>query len=206
MKSKEKVAHLTTELENCQAATKKLKKKLEERGKADRYIANWFRVTSSNLYTRRQIVDTKSGFMITVNSIFISVLLGSLYTQLDNDPHLIWGLAPMIIANVASIFYAFFATRPKIAAGTFEKKDVENKTASLNSFDDFYNMPEKDYQWAVKEMTKDTDFIHNTYLKENHKMGVDLAKRYTFIRYSYHIFLVGVVISVTAFALCHLLF
>ena len=83
---------------------KKLKKKLAKiEGYPDRGLETWFRLSSKNLYTRRQIVDTKSSILITVNSIIISVILGSLYTELDNDPHLIFGIVPMIITNLVSI-------------------------------------------------------------------------------------------------------
>ena len=56
-------------------------------GSPERGIETWFRLASKNLYTRRQIVDTKSNILITVNAIIISVVLGSLYPRLSEDSH-----------------------------------------------------------------------------------------------------------------------
>ena len=175
----------------------------DERNASDRYASTWFQVTITNLYARRQIIDTKAGLMITVNSIILSVLIGSLYPRLQEDPQLLWGLGPIVIADVLSIIFAVLATRPVIAKGKFSREDVQNKNACLNTFDDFYRMSEVDYQWAVSEMLKDTQAIQNSYTKENYRVGIDLAKRYKRMRISYHIFLTGLIMSVVGFAICY---
>jgi len=69
---------------------KQLKKKLlKAESRPERGIETWFRLASKNLYTRLQIVDTKANILITANAIIISMVLGTLYTRLDDDPHLI---------------------------------------------------------------------------------------------------------------------
>jgi len=176
----------------------------DEQNASDRYMATWFQVTITNLYSRRQIIDTKAGLMITVNSIILSVLIGSLYPRLQEDPQLLWGLGPIVIADVLSIIFAVLATRPVIAKGKFAREEVLNKNACLNTFDDFYRMSEVYYQWAVNEMLKDTQAIQNSYIKENYRVGIDLAKRYKRMRISYHIFLAGLIMSVVGFAICYL--
>ncbi len=143
--------------------------------------------------------------MITVNSIILSVLIGSMYPRLQEYPQLLWGLGPIVIADVLSIIFAVLATRPVVAKGEFSREDVQNKNACLNTFDDFYKMSEADYQWAVNEMLKDTQAIQNSYTKENYRVGIDLAKRYKRMRISYHIFLTGLIMSVVGFAVCYLL-
>ncbi len=183
---------------------KKLKKQLT---KASNYpekgIETWFRVTSKNLYTRRQIVDTKSNILVTINSIIISIILGSLYIQLDEDPHLIWAIVPMILTNVLSIAFAILATRPVIDKGVFNKEDVVKKGARLMTFDDFYKMSESDYEWAIDEMMQDKKFLYGTIKKDIHHLGVDLSQRYKHIRTAYDIFLIGLVTSLIMFGACH---
>lgn len=186
---------------------KSLKKKLAKvEGYPERGIETWFRVTSKNLYTRRQIVDTKSNILVTINSIIISVILGSLYSQLDEDPHLIWAIGPMILTNLLSITFAIFATRPVLRKGLFNKEEIQNQTARLMTFDDFYRMSEEDYEWAVGEMMKDGDFLYSTIKKDIYYLGVDLNKRYRNIQTSYNIFLIGLTISLLLFGTCHLAF
>jgi len=184
---------------------KKLKA-LFENETPERFVAAWLRTASTNLYTRRQIIDTKSGLLITVNSIILSVLIGSLYPRLAEDPHLIWGLTPMVIANVLSIGFAIIATRPKIASGFFEQDALKNKTAPLMTFDNFYLIPQKEYIESVREALKDSQYLQDTFIMEMHNLGVDLASRYRNLRIAYHVFMAGLLVSVVAFGLCHLFF
>ena len=183
---------------------KKLKKKIASQSTSDRQVATWFHVMSTNLYSRRQIIDTKAGLMITVNSIIISVLIGTLYTKIQVSPQLLFGLLPMVIANVISIFYAVLATRPALANGKFLRDDVKNAKVSLNTFDDFYRMKEEEYQWAVGEIINNVKGIQNSYLKENYRLGIDLAKRYKGMMTSYHAFLSGLILSIFGFAGCQI--
>ena len=198
---------LMKEMDLDKEQLKKLKKKLAKiEGYPERGLETWFRLASKNLYTRRQIVDTKSNILVTVNSIIISVILGSLYTKLDDDPHLIWGVAPMILSNVISMAYAIFATRPAFGKGVFTDEEVANKSARLMTFDDFYRMPEGKYEDAISKLMEDRDFLYSTIKKDIHQLGIDLSKRYKNIRIAYDVFLVGLVVSVIAFGVCHVLF
>ena len=186
---------------------KSLKKKLAKvEGFPERGIETWFRLTSKNLYTRRQIVDTKSSILITVNSIIISVVLGSLYTQLDDDPHLVFGIVPMIITNLISIAFAIFATRPALKKGQITKEKIKTKSASLMTFDDFYKVTEEEYEWAVEEMMTDRKFLYSTIKKDVYYLGVDLSHRYKYIQIAYNVFLVGLIISVLLFGGCHVFY
>ncbi len=186
---------------------KSLKKKLSKvEGFPDRGLETWFRLSSKNLYTRRQIVDTKSSILITINSIIISVVLGSLYTQLDEDPHLIYGIVPMVITNLVSIAFAIFATRPKKERTSFSKDKVTDKSASLMTFDDFYQVSLADYEWAVEEMMSDRKFLYDTIKRDIYYLGLDLSHRYKFIRIAYNVFLWGLSISIFFFGACHVFF
>lgn len=186
---------------------KKLKKKLAKiEGVPERGIETWFRLTSRNLYTRRQIVDTKSNILVTVNSIIMSVILGSLYPKLDDDPHLIYAITPMILTNVISMAFAIFATRPKIDRGTFQADEVENGSARLMTFDDYYKMPEAAYESAVDRLMEDKNFLYTSIKKDIHHLGVDLSRRYQRIRIAYDVFLMGLVVSIFMFIACHIFF
>ena len=91
---------------------KQLKKKLAKtQNSTERGIETWYRLASRNLYTRRQIVDTKSSILLTVNSIILSIALGNIYPQLQNDWHLIYALTPLVLTNIFSITFAVLAIR-----------------------------------------------------------------------------------------------
>ncbi|MBK8501549.1 MAG: hypothetical protein IPL46_04705 [Saprospiraceae bacterium] len=189
------------------AELKSLKKKLLKADSfPDRGIETWFRTATRNLYTRRQIVDTKSNIMITMNAIILSLVVGSGYSELQQNPHIFWFLIPMILTNVLSISFAIFATRPALANGIFTREEVISKQARLTTFDDFYQVPLKEYEWAVGEMLQDRGFLYNTLIRDMHRLGVDLAKRYKNIRWAYQVFLSGLIFSLIMFGFCYVIY
>jgi len=205
MSSKKLDKALMAEMNIDKNELKKLKKKLQKvQGIPERGIETWFRLASRNLYTRRQIVDTKSNILVSVNSIIISVILGSLYSQLDDDPHLIWAIAPMIVTNIVSMAFAIFATRPKMGGGNFSIEDLGSKSVGIMTFDDFYKMSEDEYSEAIEKVLSDRKFLYSTIKKDIHQLGLDLSSRYKNIRFSYDIFLFGMIVSVVMFGWCHL--
>ena len=151
-------------------------------------------------------MDTKSNILISINAIILSVVLGTLYPRLDDDPHLLWGIIPMVIANLISISYAILATRPKMSTGAFTKQEVESKTSALMTFDDFYKMPLEDYEQAVEELMQNGSFLYRTITRDIHRLGVDLSHRYRNIQIAYNVFITGLIISVLAFGLCHIIY
>ncbi len=196
---------LMADLQVDKEELKKLKKKLlKAEGRPERGIETWFRLTSKNLYTRLQIVDTKANILITANSIIISVVLGSLYTRLDQDPHLIYAVGGMVITNVLSIAFAILATIPRPQDhSTDENKALEK---NLMTFDGFYKMPQQEYASTVMELIENGNNLYPSMITDIHNLGVVLSRKYRLIRTAYLVFLYGVILSVLAFGLCHIVF
>ena len=184
---------------------KKLRKKLTKvESRPERGIETWFRLASKNLYTRLQIVDTKANILITANAIIISVVLGSLYPRLNEDPHLIFAVSGLVLTNVLSISFAILATIPKAWK---MKTDLSNlQSADLMSFEDFSDMSLTDYRDSVMQTIQDGNILYPSIITDIHSLGVKLASKYRLIRTSYLIFLYGIIISVITFGLCHWLF
>ena len=167
---------LMAELQVDKEELKKLKKKLlKAEGRPERGIETWFRLTSKNLYTRLQIVDTKANILITANSIIISVVLGSLYTRLDQDPHLIYAVGGMVITNVISIAYAILATIPRPQDSSRDSSKALEK--NLMTFDGFYKMPQQEYASTVMELIENGDNLYPSIITDIHNLGVVLSRK-----------------------------
>ena len=204
-KKKKKVVdqYLVQELGIDYEKLKKLKKKLEKvEGKPERGVETWFRLASKNLYSRLQIVDTKANILITSNAIIISVVLGTLYAQLDEDPHMIFAVGGLVITNVLSITYAILATIPE--PFITNKKEIDSE--DLMTFEGFANMNIEDYRTSVMNILEKGETLYPSLITDIHNLGITLAKKYKLIRISYLVFLIGIIISVILFALCHAIF
>ena len=160
---------LMSEMNIDKEELKKLKKKLQKaEGKPDRGVETWFRLTSKNLHTRLQIVDTKANILITANSIIVSVVLGSLYPRLSEDWHLIYAVGGMIITNVVSIIFAILATLPQL-----QKNPKNEKSNDLMAFDGFYHLEEEEYKSQVTSILEEGNTLYPSILTDIYKLGVN---------------------------------
>ena len=56
-----------------------------------------------------------------------------------------------------------------------------------------------EYDWALKELVKDKDYVYSSLTKDLYYLGVVLNKKYKILRITYNIFMIGMIISVISF-------
>ena len=177
----------------------KLRKKLKKTSRSGRGIATMFRITSENHNTLSEMADNKANIMISTNTIVLSVIVTLLFAKLEQFPGLVIPTFMLVVTCLSTIVLAIVATMPRIAAGIFSAKDIQNKSVNLLFFGNFHRMELKDYEWGVREMIKDDDFLYGSMIKDVYNLGKVLAHKYHFLRLSYAIFMFGFVASVIAF-------
>jgi predicted metal-dependent HD superfamily phosphohydrolase len=168
----------------------------------DRGIQTLFRVTLKNHITLSDIADTKANILLSVNAIIISLALSNLIPKLDNpsNTYLIYPTAIFIIFSVVSMVLAVLATRPNVTSGEFTKEDVKDRKVNLLFFGNFHKMKLADYEWAINELVKDKEYIYSSLTKDLYFLGLVLNRKYKILRWTYTIFMIGMVVSVIAFA------
>ena len=58
----------------------------------------------------------------------------------------------------------------------------------------------QDFEWAMGEMMKDRDYLYSSMKKDLYFLGLVLDKKYKILRLTYSVFMVGIIVSVIAFA------
>ena len=169
----------------------------------ERGIETMFRVALRNHITLSDIADTKANILLSVNAIIISVALSNLLPKLDNpsNTYLIYPTLVFMAFTVASIVLSVLATRPNVTKGEFTKKDVSDKKVNLLFFGNFHQMSLKDFEWAMGEMMQDKDYLYSSLTKDLYFLGLVLNRKYNLLRITYTVFMVGIIISVMAFAI-----
>ncbi|MBT1701722.1 Pycsar system effector family protein [Chryseosolibacter indicus] len=185
----------------------KLKAKLEKEKllKPDRGIETMFRTTSQNHLMLSQMADNKSNILITINSIILSVVVSVLVRKLEENPRLIVPTIMLITVCLATTVFAILATRPNISSGRFTREDIKNKRTNLLFFGNFHGMKVEDYEWSMKEMMKDADYLYGSLIKDIYFLGIVLAKKYKFLRIAYNVFMFGFVVSILSFIVAFML-
>jgi predicted metal-dependent HD superfamily phosphohydrolase len=177
----------------------KLRAKLEKASKPDRGIETMFRTTSENHVTLSGMADTKANIMISINTIILSIIVSVLFRKLGEFPHLLVPTLMLVATCLTTIVLAILATRPNVTKGKFSFKDIEDKKANLLFFGNFHNMELKEYEWGMREMMKDYDYLYGSMIKDIYFLGKVLARKYKWLRLSYTIFMFGFVSSILIF-------
>jgi len=176
----------------------------DKQARTERSIATMFRIMSENHVNLSQMADSKANIMISVNTIVISIMVSVLLGKLQFYPEFIIPTIILLAVCLSAVVFAILATRPNVSIGTFTKEDIENKKVNLLFFGNFYNMALPDYDWAMKEMMSDRDYLNSSMIKDIYSLGVVLARKYKYLRIAYNIFMFGLVIAIIAFAVVFL--
>ena len=177
---------------------KKEKVELPERG-----IETMFRVALRNHITLSDIADTKANILLSVNAIIISMALSTLIPKLDNpsNSYLIIPSIVFIAFTVVSIVLSILATRPNVTQGKFTQEDIINKKVNLLFFGNFHKMNLEEFEWGMNEMMKDRDYLYGSLTKDLYFLGLVLNRKYSLLRTTYTVFMIGIIVSVIAFVI-----
>lgn len=145
------------------------------------------------------IADNKSNIMISINGIIISILLASISPKIDSNPWLLIPTSVLLITCLASLIYAVLAARPRVSKEKVTLKDVRANNKNILFFGNFYTLNREDYVTAMEELMLDEEKIYDSMARDLHGLGTVLAKKFHLLRFSYNIFMVGLVISVMSF-------
>lgn len=165
----------------------------------ERGIQTFYRVALRNHIKLSDIADTKANILLSVNAIIISLVLANLISKLDTNAYLVYPTAIFTLSCVISMVLSIIATRPNITSGEFTKEDVANKDVNLTFFGNFHKMSLKEYDWAVKELLKDKNYVYSSLTKDLYFLGKVLERKYRILRVTYTIFMIGMIISVFSF-------
>jgi predicted metal-dependent HD superfamily phosphohydrolase len=169
--------------------------------KTERGVVAMFRIMSESHNNLSQMADSKANIMISVNTIVISIMVSVLLGKLQFYPEFIIPTIILVGVCLTAVVFAILATRPNISGGTFTREDIQNKQVNLLFFGNFFNMQLPDYDWAMKEMMNDKDYLYGSMIKDIYFLGVVLARKYKFLRWSYSIFMYGLIAAILAFAI-----
>jgi predicted metal-dependent HD superfamily phosphohydrolase len=185
----------------------KLRGKLEKErsGKPERGIETMFRTTSTNHIMLSEMADNKANILITINSIILSIVVSVLLRKIEENQRLLVPTLMLVAVCLITIVFAILATRPNVSAGKFTRDDIKNKRTNLLFFGNFFGMKIEDYEWGMKEMMKDSDYLYGSMIKDIYFLGRVLGRKYKLLRIAYTIFMFGFVMSILSYVIALIL-
>ena len=203
----QKEQNLTDLISSAQKQEKTLKKeklKVNLKNKSpERAIQSLYRVTLRNHLKLSDIADTKSNILLSVNAIIISLLLANLIPKLDqpNNSYLIYPTATFVIFSIASMIVSVLATRPKIDKSPAITEDTDDLNINYLFFGNFHALDLPTFKATMKRIRSDKEEIYDALSTDLYYIGVVLKEKYRLLRWTYTIFITGIIVSVIAFAI-----
>lgn len=187
---------------------KKLRKKEQLKAQykqenPERGVQTLFRVTMRNHMKLSDIADTKANILLSVNAIILSLVISNLLPKLDtpSNYYLILPTVIFCIFSIASMILSVMATRPNVTSGAFSREDVKKKKVNLLFFGNFHKMDLNEFKWAMGELVKDQSYVYDSLTMDLYYLGLVLNRKYKLLRWTYTIFIIGMVLSVLVFFL-----
>jgi len=200
-KGSNKSKKLIKKSDQLQSDNKKLKKKLEKEKLPGRGVESMFRLTARNQINLSSIADNKANILISINSIVLTVLVSIGIGKISDYPIITVPSIVFIITCLSTIVFAILSTRPKISSGKFTEEDIHNRKVNLLFFGNFYNMKLEEYEWAVKEMMSDPNYLYSSMIRDQYSLGKVISQKYRLLRTAYTIFMIGLILSSVLFAI-----
>jgi len=162
-------------------------------------------VNARNHMQLTAMADHKANIMISTNSIVLSLMVGLLLGRLSSYPFLIVPTLIFVAVSLSSLIFAILSTRPRITSGIFDREELLQKKVNLLFFGSYHNSAFEDFEWGMKEMMVDRDYLYSSMFATIYQMGKVLAVKYRYLRLSYNTFMYGLVVAVVAFLVAGLL-
>lgn len=180
----------------------RLKAKLKDE-RPGRAIQSLYRIQLRNHIKLSDIADTKANILLSVNAIIISLLMANLIPKLGlpSNSYLIYPTVIFVICSIASMIMSVLATRPKIENKDVVENEIQEKNKNFLFFGNFNTMKPQDFKEKIREIIKDTDTIYDSLTMDLYYLGKVLQKKYRLLRWTYTVFIVGIILSVLAFAI-----
>lgn len=205
-KNMKKLKKKEEEIEVIESSTSFADLEKDKTGLMSKGIQTMLRLTSENHLKLSDMADRKANILISVNAIIISVILGVLFRKLEEVPYYTFPTIIFLLVAVTTIVLSIIATRPQVSGGTFTEQDILDKKTNLLFFGNFHRASYEQYNQAMREMMKDTDYLYDSLLKDIYTLGTVLGRKYRLLRLAYNIFMIGIVTSVIAFGIATFFF
>jgi hypothetical protein len=164
---------------------------------ADRATDNMLRIVENNHFRLSDMADNKAHLMVVICSLMLPLLLERLYDAQYHHPVMF-----MMVTCVVSILCALYSAMPTYHRRQVGKPRVKNPNFNILFFGNFTQLTYEEFENEMERVINDRDLVYESLLRDLYALGEVLNdKKYRFVRWSYVVFMVGLLLSGIALAL-----
>ncbi|NUQ25857.1 MAG: hypothetical protein HUU34_18055 [Saprospiraceae bacterium] len=162
-----------------------------------------FKTSLRNHIDLTNIADNKANIMLSINALIITILISLLPTSLQGHTYLLAPVGVLLASCVVSIIFATLATRPVKTEGFTNIDKIKTETTNLFFFGNFYKMNLPDYKQGMRQVIEDEELMENAIVTDLFFLGKALGTKFNRLRICYSVFMVGITLTVIAFAVAY---
>ncbi len=186
--------------EQKEKAVKRAKRKKEEmEKKRNTGMLNMYRTAARNHVSFIAIGDRRANILIGMCTLIISGALTVFLGKFERNPEYLLPGILLILTCTATLILAIFSTRPDNTRGYYTLEEIKNKEVNLLHFENFHRMTLAEYERALDTIIESGNDSRHALMHDLHSLGVSVARKYHYLRFSYNVLMVGIVIAVLSF-------
>ncbi len=159
-----------------------------------------FKTALRNHIDLTAIADNKANIMLSINAIIITITMPLLANNIRENEYLLIPTSILLLTCVLSIIFATLATRPIKTSGVTDLDKIKEQHSNLFFFGNFYRMTFPKYREGIDKVVSDQDVLEDSVIFDLYGLGKALGIKFNQLRICYGIFMVGMTITVIAFA------
>lgn len=187
---------------------KKKKKKKGDKGSlgSPRGIETMFRSSYRAHLDLTSLADSKANIMISINGLILSIILGAIAPKIDTNIWLVLPTTAILITCVVAIVYAVLAARPRYSPHkSVTLQQAKEGDINLLFFGNASQLSEDEFVEGLTAMVRDTNQLYRNMMRDLYGMASVLGRKFSLLRASYTVFMIGITFSVLAFILVFVL-
>ena len=190
----EKIEEIETQLQRAGDDLKKKKGPGTNRG-----IETMFRSAYRVQMDLTSLADNKANMMISINGIFISIIIAAVAPKLDSNPWLLVPSTVFLVGTLISIVYAILAARPRISTTPITLEDLEHSEGNILFFGNFANLDQDHFTEGMLDLMQDRMVLYETMIGNIYGLGLVLKKKFALLQVAYTAFMVALILGVFSF-------
>ena len=179
---------------------KEILKKKEKKGRrAEKALQTYFRNSYRTHINLSGLADRKSNIMVRLNSLLISILLVFFKSLVSYSPAAVVTGVIFLVTALISLIFAALAARPSVTQNVNEDSNLESLKNNLFFFGNYVHLDYDKYEEAMEAMLESVEDVYGNMIRDLYFLGKVLDTKFKLLRWSYNVFIWGLIVTVISF-------
>jgi len=158
---------------------------------SNRTKQTFFKTALKNNYTMLEAVDRKGNILVSINTLVLSVILGTGFTNSISLSMSSFHILTLVLFCIVSILLALKAIKPFV----LNPKQVGMKDNSMLNLEVMKGLKVNDYKVRLNSIIEEDKSIYNSMAEEMFFIGQNINSKHKYLYFSSLSFIGGIVLS-----------